>query len=322
MKDYFKFNLTGKKLLPIWLLFMVFFVIPYGFVQYKIQGQSAMHHQEAMQRVSSMLLLYGEIFILLIIEYVFIFYIAKMSIENIEFKDKSFVFNGKFGEFFGILILGFFLTIITLGIYSPWFMKKMYNFFALNSSHDSNNLEFKGEGKNLFIILTIFIVVFIILLAVYMISLFGSLGKTSFPILSILSMCLMSVLILPYVYYIYKWIVDFRFKNYSIKWETQFWDSMGKLAIEILLTIITLGIYSPLASLKLYKYFAERTVAVSDDSKKKFGYDIEPKEDFLFIWGQVLLTIVTLGVYYSWAYCKVMDRVLGKTYTEKIEVAE
>ena len=93
---------------------------------------------------------------------------------------------------------------------------------------------------------------------------------------------------------------------------------MGKIAIEALLSVVTLGIYLPLATVKLYKYFVERTVARSDESNKQFGYDIEPKDDFLFIWGQTLLTIITLGIYYPWAFCKVLDRVVGKTYVEEV----
>ena len=123
------------------------------------------------------------------------------------------------------------------------------------------------------------------------------------------------------MYFVYKWMVDVTFKSYQITWETNVWQSLGKIFVEIMLSIITLGIYAPLASLKLYKYFAEKTVAISDNSTKTFGYDIEPLDDFLFIWGQTLLAIVTLGIYYPWAFCKVRSRILSKTFVEEVEVA-
>lgn len=72
-----------------------------------------------------------------------------------------------------------------------------------------------------------------------------------------------------------------------------------------------------LFSLKLYKYFVEKTVATNDSRKLTFGYDIEPSQDFLFIWGQTLLSIITLGIYYPWAFCKIGSRVLSKTYLEE-----
>ena len=122
---------------------------------------------------------------------------------------------------------------------------------------------------------------------------------------------------IPYMYLIYKWMVNIDYKKYNISWETSFWPSCGKIAFEILLSIITLGIYGPLAMLRIYKYFADRTVAVADDSKFKFGYDIDHLNDFLYIWGQILLTIITIGIYYAWAFSKIGNRILSKTYLEK-----
>ena len=195
----------------------------------------------------------------------------------------------------------------------------MYNFFAKNSSHESNALEFLGKGINLFIIITLFIIAIVILMTAFFATLVGSAGHTTgISSTSVLMFCAISVVALPYIYYVYRWTVNFKFKGYFIYWETNFWESIGKIALEVLLSVITLGIYSPLAALKLYKYFAERTVAQSGESSKQFGYDIEPLDDFLFIWGQLLLSLITLGVYYSWAFCKIMDRVTGKTYVEEV----
>jgi len=126
------------------------------------------------------------------------------------------------------------------------------------------------------------------------------------------------IIFIPYMYFIYKWMVNFKFKEYTIKWETDFWSSVGKIAIELFLSVITVGIYLPLACLKLFSYFSERTIASTESGSKNFGYDIEPLDDFLFIWGQYLLTIITLGIYYPWAFCKIMDRVAGKTYVEEV----
>ena len=113
-------------------------------------------------------------------------------------------------------------------------------------------------------------------------------------------------------------MVNVKFRNYTISWETTFWNSIGKILLEIFLSIITVGIYYPYARLRLYKYFMDRTVAESETGKKGFGYEIEARKDFLFLWGQLLLTIITMGIYYPWACCKVTSRILSKTYTEQI----
>jgi len=321
MRDYFKFNLTGKKLLPIWLLFLVLFMVPYVFLSVKVQAIPSGEHL--------LIIVYNcAILLLLLVEYAILFFIVKISIENTEFRNSTFAFKGKFGQFMGILILGGFFTIITLGIYSPWFIKKMQQFFVGNSSFDSTPFEFLGKGGKL-------LVIFLLTLILPMIFFFAAIGvalagnqqlflnpSSGSVFSSFIMIIAVVVLLIPYMYYFYKWMVDVKYKNYLIRWETSFWKSCGKIALEILFSVITIGIYYPLAMLRLYQYFVERTVAVSAERTKKFGYDIASKDDFLFIWGQLLLTIVTLGIYYPWAYSKVIGRILGKTYLVEFSTIE
>jgi uncharacterized membrane protein YjgN (DUF898 family) len=305
MKNYFSFNLTGKKLLPIWILFLVFFMAPYVILIFKMTS---------IQPGSKPSLIFIPLIILLIfIAFVLTFYIAKLTIENLAFKDKSIVFNGTLGKYIGVVILGLFLSIITLGIYMAWFIRNMHRFYVNNSSYDSQYLKFQGKGGKLFVILllTFFLPVIILSIAMakFMISNAGQISSVL-----IIQQLVMIIILIPYMYLIYKWMVNIDYKDYNISWETGFWNSCGKIAIEIILTIITIGIYMPLAMLRLYKYFAERTIAAANDKKLKFGYDIDQLNDFLFIWGQTLLTIITFGIYYPWAFCKIGKRILSKTY--------
>jgi uncharacterized membrane protein YjgN (DUF898 family) len=124
------------------------------------------------------------------------------------------------------------------------------------------------------------------------------------------------IIMIPYMYLAYRWMVNIKYKSYIIKWETKFWNSCGKIALELLLSVITVGIYFPMAALKLYKYFAERTFAKSGETKRKFGFEADNIKDFLFIWGQILLTIITLGIYYPWFICKLGTKILDRTYLE------
>jgi len=325
MKNYFKFNLTGRKLLPVWLFYMFLFLIPYICIQVRMQSfktQPTTDPHEAMQHMSEIGGLFGITILLMIVRYAISFFIAKMSIENTEFKLKNFEFSGRFGEFIGMIILGFFLTIITLGIYSPWFIKKIYDFFSENSTHDSSSFKFNGKGLDLFGIITLFIVAIIFLIILFFIITIGNLNHTSTSPGGIGVFLLILVVIIPYLYFVTKWSINFTFKSYTIRLETQLWKSLGKIALELLLSVITLGIYLPLAYLKLYQYFMENTFAESDEKSKTFGYDIEAGSDFLFMWGQLLLTIITLGFYFPWAYCKTADRIMSKTYSEDLDMNE
>lgn len=332
MKNYFKFNLTGKKVLPIWIAFIVLFLVPYIFIQVKLQDfkTTSTDPHEAMSRLGSMFKWYGLMLILMLVEYAFLYFIAKLTIEAVEFKEKSLAFIGKFGEFLLVLVPGFLLTILTIGIYGPWYMTKLYNYFAKNTFYDDNSFEFKGKGGDLFLIILFSLVIpmmfmmFVIMIFAIVAGMTGASVGNQPPSEMInlyagIIMLVVFILLIPYIYYTYKWKINFKIKGYDIQWETSFWSSASKIIVEVLLSIITIGIYSPLAYLKLFKYFGERTIAKSETSIKKFGYDIEPKQDFLFMWGQILLIIITLGIYYPWAFCKISERVFSKSYSEAVE---
>ena len=76
------------------------------------------------------------------------------------------------------------------------------------------------------------------------------------------------------------------------------------------------GIYIPMAMIKLYAYFTEKTIAQSEEGIRRFGFETDNLNDFLFIWGQTLLTIITLGIYYPWSISKIGKRILSRTYLE------
>jgi uncharacterized membrane protein YjgN (DUF898 family) len=228
------------------------------------------------------------------------------------------VFNGSFGKYFGTVLLGFFLTIITVGIYGAWFIKNLHRFFVDNSTYDSQNFKFNGKGGILFLILLLTVMVPIIILSIIMAGFILNNPDQS-SLNNLIFQLIIFVILIPYMYYLYRWMVNINYRDYKISWQTNFWNSCGKIALEMLLTIITAGIYMPLAGLRLFEYFTARTTAINKENNQRFGYDIEQVDDFLFIWGQILLTIITLGIYYSWAYCKINKRILGKTFLERAD---
>lgn len=305
MKNYFNFNLTGKKLLPIWALFLAFFIVPYLGIIFKMKN--------IQPGESPSMLIFPLLILLIVIALALTFYITKLAIENISIKDKSIVFNGTFGKYIGTVLLGLFLSVITLGVYMAWFIRDVQRFFIDNSTYGSNALKFQGKAGKLFVILLLTIIVPTILLSIVMAKfLISNPGQTSSMI--IIQQLVMMLIMIPYMYLVYKWMVNVDYKDFNISWKTDFWSACGKIGIEMILSIITLGIYGPLATLRLYKYFAERTLAESNDQTLELGYDMDQLNDFLFLWGQLLLTIITLGIYYPWAFCKIGNRVLGKTY--------
>jgi len=304
MKNYFNFNLTGKKLLPIWLLFLALFMVPYVTMVVNMK-----QHQPG---ESPSLLFFPLMILLVIISLAITFYIVKLTINSIAYKEKSIVFNGNFGDYIGKVLLGLFLSIITIGIYMAWFIRDIHRFFINNTTIDSHSLKFQGKGGKLFVILLLTIMLPIIILSIFMAKYLGN--HEQIVSFMIIQQIVMIIILIPYMYFVYKWMINIDYKDFNISWNTNFWESCGKIAIEMILTLITVGIYMPLAMLRLYKHFSEKTIVASQDRKLRFGYDIDQLNDFLFIWGQTLLTIITLGIYYPWAFCKIGNRILSKTY--------
>jgi hypothetical protein len=334
MKNYLKFNLTGKELLPVWLLFMVLFIVPYTFVTIKMQ--QFQHNQDTanvLGNLGSMALMYGIMLLLIVVEYAVMFYLMKMTIESFEFKGKQMSFSGTFGQFIKVLLSGFILTLITFGIYAPWFATKMMKFFSSKSTYGSDNFEFRGKGSDLFLIILFSLVLPAIFISVISMSFLfaGSFGGfmnggspdiVNFSGTAVFGIIIMIILIfamsIVYMYYMFKWAVNFNYRTYQITLKTNFWNAAGKIALELFLICITAGIYCPLAMLKLYGYFAALTEVKSETGSKQFGYDLEPGSDFLYLWGQSLLVFITFGIYFPWAYCKMTSRVAGKTFCEEI----
>ena len=323
MKNYFNFTLTGKQLFPVWALLILLFFIPYGVVQYQLQ-----HLQDTLSGSGSFGVMapwYALMLLLILVEYAFMYYFMKLTVEHVEYNAKAFTFTGKFGDYMLLLIGGFLLTLITLGIYGPWFLTKIMKYFTANTRYEEDNFEFKGKGSELFLIILLTLVIPMILVTVILIStLVGvAIGTGTEPdnlknASTLIVVIVMFIILIPYCYYVYKWYANLRFRDYDIQWKTNFWNSAAQIALQMFLSFITLGIYSPLAMLKLYKYFAERTEANSAVANKKFGYDLESGKDFLFLWGQLLLTAITLGIWFPWAYSRINERVIGKTFFETI----
>lgn len=307
MKNYFCFTLTGKKLLPIWILYLVVVIAPYIVLVLQMKNIQS--------NSSSLLVFYPLLILLVIISFAILFFIVKLIIENVSFKGESITFNSTFRTFVGKVLVGYLLSIITLGVYLAWFIRDVMRFFIDNSTYNSTAFKFQGKADKLFLIL--FLTVFVPMVLIFVVSfvfLIGNSGVIPETAIIIIQQLIMMLILIPYIYLLYKWMVNIDYKGYTISWRTNFWNSIGKIAIELILTLITAGIYWPLAMVRLYKYFTKKTFADSDERTRQFGYDIDQWNDFLFIWGQSLLTMITLGICYPWALSKVGSRILGKTY--------
>lgn len=117
MKNYFKFNLEGKQLLPAWIGMILLVIVPYMLSVFRMGQQSANH-----ELPTAMLLFLPVLFISLPIV---CFYLTRIIIESVEYNGEKLKCDIQLVEFYKIFFVGTLLSIITLGIYTPWFITKV-----------------------------------------------------------------------------------------------------------------------------------------------------------------------------------------------------
>lgn len=308
MKNYLSFHLNGKLLFPYWIstyLLGVVLVIIYS-LRSKAILNGDVSFGTSLMLVLTFLLLLGVV-------YVFYYYVIRFTTESIEYEEERLATSYTTSQFLGTLILGIFLSIVTLGIYLPWFIQRLYVFFIEGASYKGIRYKFDGDGLTLFGILTLLVVLPIIALSFISAIVFGVQSKEE----AILANVYQLIILAPLYTLLFKWMVNGSYNGYIISLKVKFFNFMGFIFLHLLLTVLTVGIYFPLFYLNIYKYVMSHVSCENAAGDKvRLDYDIEHGRDFLYMWGQILLTLITAGIYLPWAYAKIMRRIFTKTSIE------
>jgi len=309
MKRYFSFVLNGRELFPVFIVFYIPFVLAYGGI-FLVIGLS---NRKIMPMGGYLIALFSCIAVLFVLYCVFTILFSRKIIPAFSLNGTPFSFECSVMKFLGLNVAGALLSAVTLGIYTPWYLTKVIRFLTAGIGYKSKRLAFLGKGGRLLVVMLLTVCVPTVILVALTLTVLRSFdGKPYYqPVLQILSM----ILLTPYLYEVYNWMVNFRYGNRIIGWNTRFIGSVLRILLQMVLTIVTAGIYYPAAVLWLYRYFALKTEVVSSDgSKGIFGFDGNIAQGLLVMWGQILLIIVTLGVYTPWGICKIWAWVSERSY--------
>lgn len=309
----FSFKLKGKDWIGLYLAALAFYGIPAIAIQFISRK---MQHDP--QNFTNILYFFGLFAVMMFSLLILITPIIKRFIENIYLGDNSLKYSGKISEFVLLNIGNLLLCLITLGIYFPWYVTKLWRYILGRTSYNGNKFIFNGKGLHLLGLLLATIVFPMILYSIA-ISFFGK-GLNDKLTFIVVNQIIVILIMIPYIYWVYKWMMNIGYKNYLIKWETNSIQSMVKILKEILLTILTIGIYYPVAVTKLYEYFIKLTTVSQQEIKV---YSFNAKYNYLNIWkimwSQILLSIITIGIYGAWAYCRIAKLIVDNTSMIKTE---
>lgn len=321
MKSSFSFSLTGKDwwkpYLAFWLIYLVLEILITRRSSWGLSpaGSTGLYLLVTLVLVVAVLIL-TSIFTIVF----FRIFAPKLSVNGVAFS-----FRGSIGRYIGIFLLGVLLSIVTLGIYVPWFVRRVYAYLVSETEFGGEHPQFQGKGGKLFVyyllaaILPMIIVIAIVVgLTVGSLSASGALPTTTTAVMS----AVIFIVLVPFLYLYYRWLVNIRWKDVTLGWQTSFWPSCLFLFGQLFLTLVTAVIYWPAAVLRIYRYFMGKTVVTKPDGTiSRLGFEGSIGAGFGLLWGQALLTIITVGIYAPWAFANVGRWLLSSTFVERTEAA-
>ncbi|CCG52048.1 Probable transmembrane protein of unknown function [Flavobacterium indicum GPTSA100-9 = DSM 17447] len=208
-------------------------------------------------------------------------------------KNYSLDFQGKGETYFGIIIINWLLTIITLGFYYPWAKEKKLKYLYGETTLNNSPFEFHGTGKEMFIGFIKALGIFVLLYGVLF--LFLSLNML---VVGLLLFYVGFLVILPIAIH-----GSYKYRMSRTSWRGIRFGYRGdrnelikKFIIDLLLTFITLGIYGSWFVINLRKYIIGN-IRFGDI---KMEYKGDGADYFVMNLKGYFLTIFTIGIYFFW----------------------
>lgn len=322
MKKHFTFSLRGADWWKPFLVYWVIYAVLYAATVLLPRWMAVTAHP-----FGYFLIVFVLIVAQLLDQIIFLIVALRIVVPKVSIDGKGFQFRGSVGTFVGISIVGFLLTLITATVYAPWFVRRITSYLVSEITFDGTPPEFLGRGGKLFVYMLLALwlpLIVVIALSAVIIGVSAGGGSSVHPAavtgITYAVMIVIFIVTVPFVYLAYKWYVNIRWNDTMITWQTRFWPSVGFILGQLLLTIITLSIYWPAAVLRVFRYFAGKTVLrVGERETGRLGFDGSIGKGFGLLWGQALLSIITAGVYIPWAVSRVYGWMLGASYVESQE---
>ena len=323
VKKYFSFNYPGEKLLLIFVVFYAIILVPYVITIFSvIDSGGDFENFDFMRSLQFLVALYLWIFIVALASILLRIFILKKFVRATRYHNDNFDFTGSIWKFLFICIRDFILSLASFGIYYSWFMENIFSFIFSNIKLLGQPFEFMSKGG---VLLRIFLIYYLVPIGIYyylyyttflsnMIGfdtedIFGMYLQMSGMIL------LLYVLLIPFWYNALKWLLNLEHEGREICLHDDSWSSLGIIARELIISLATFGIYFPAALIRLYIYFVSH-IGISGQEGTNFVRfeDILVNKGFKYIWGQLLLSIISWGIYFPFAVCRIIKWFANKTY--------
>lgn len=211
--------------------------------------------------------------------------------------DWTFSFEGTGLQFLGKMIIGGLLTLLTLGIYFPWFIIDLADWVAENTTvmapdGSRREVKFNGRGGEAFMVF------FVSGLLTYL-----TLGLYGPWMISRASRFWAE----------HTTILDRGEQVGTFEFNGNGEDFFVKFIVGVVLTIVTLGIYAPWFQVTLWKFIAQHSTFKESNRTWTTDFTGTGLELWLKLVIGTILTIVTLGIYAPWWLASLIRWKVGST---------
>lgn len=259
-------------------------------------------------------------FILTFTSALLLLFVVRQIVESCGLEGERAATDYSVGEYVRKCLVGALLCAITLGVYTPWFVAKMTKYLLGGISFKGVKFGFQGSGFELFAIVTLSLILPLVILALlFNVAVFSAPFRESLTTLIvglvIFLFAMVAVCALGYSL-LARWMLKV---NYGERLFSTNFTTLGATLFvieQVALTIITLGLYAPMMSLRIVQYFLSATCVGEGRDCVRIGMRLRSWRDWAYVWGQLLLTIVTLGIYIPWFYTRIFNRFVPRIYLD------
>lgn len=242
---------------------------------------------------------------------IFFVFSAKHICKTLKIGSGRFTFFGTEKDYIRKNLKGLLFVFITFGLFLPWHIKNTVDYLARHTAFRSQKVVFLGSRsrivKSFFLcILFVFCIFFVFLTVVFSFTLFfGKAHPSSFFITDaplFLILALIITFFFSFMHSVNVWLFSFRWNSLIFSVQTKFVPFLLFVLYQSFLCVVSLGLYIPTFCMNYYRFFAVHMhIKTTHNKLFKIEFTGKNREGSLYLWGQIGLTLVTLGIYLPWA---------------------
>ena len=262
-------------------------------------------------------------FPLLVLSGFFAFFVYSRAIDSLSLGESKFRFRGSLYAFYGDYLKGCVLTLVTLGLYLPALIRQTRAYLLHATEYEGHRITFKGRTKKLFRIYMLWLVIPVLAYVGLMLLITGSPavkpphGVSPETVMVLYAVCtvLFIAALGPFLFFYASWRCDFKLGTYRVDLRAKSDKASSIIAVNVVLSVITLGLYLPAAILRVWGYLAGNTHIADDDNHMgKFGFSGNTLRGLILIWGNALLCAITFGVWAPWGLASILNYLAKNTF--------